>query len=449
LSTFALQVFGCQMNVYDADRLRTALVDRGLSEADPDSADLVLFVTCSIRAKAEQKVASELGRLAIRHARTGRPWVGVAGCMAQRLGASLAERFANVRIVAGPRSLGLLPEAAEGVLRDGRRRLLLDADPRALEDLEELPRERLHRHKAYLTIAHGCDRFCSYCIVPYVRGRFRSRPEEEILAEAETLVAEGARELTLLGQNVDAWGGDLPQGRRFADLLDRVSRIPGLVRLRFTTSHPADFDARIVAVMADRPNVCPAVNLPVQSGSDRVLAEMRRGYTLADYEERVARIRSLGEVGLTTDLIVGFPGETEEDFRASAALLERIRFDAVHTASFSPREGTAAARRDDFVPDPVKAARLNEINALQLEIAREINRALHGRTYPVLVDGPAPRGGGWSARTPQDKVVILPDVPGDGLRPGSLLTVRIVGSDAWSLRGEPLSPDPGAPAAGG
>jgi tRNA-2-methylthio-N6-dimethylallyladenosine synthase len=256
---------------------------------------------------------------------------------------------------------------------------------------------------------------------------------EEILREAHVLVGSGAVELTLLGQNVDAWGTDL--GLSFADLLDTVSRLPGLLRLRFTTSHPADFDRRIVEVMAERSVVCPAVNLPVQSGSDRVLAEMRRGYGREEYREKIRWIRELGSVGLTTDLIVGFPGETEEDFRDSLDLLEQIRFDGVHSAAFSPREGTAAARRTDFLPDPVKARRLNRVNDLQKEIAGEINRGLIGRTFPVLLDGPAPRGGLWTGRTPQDKVVLLPEAPG---MEGRVMDVRIADADAWSLRGEPV-----------
>ena len=438
-NTFSIQVYGCQMNVYDGDRLRSVMTNSGWDETDdPESADFVIFVTCSIRDKAEQKVASELGRFRASWEKDRRPRVALLGCMAQRTGESFAKKFPWIRVVAGPRHLGAVPNAIMASLSDDNVRMHLDEDPNALDDLACAPTQRNNPHKAYVTIAHGCDQFCSYCIVPYVRGRFGSRAPEEILAEIETLVQSGVREVTLLGQNVNTYGKDFNGergGYRFARLLGDVASLAGIERLRFITSHPIDFTDDILETMTEHRNICPGINLPVQSGNDKVLGEMNRKYTRAQYLETVCRIReALPELGLTTDLIVGFPGETEEEFEDSLSLLESVRFDLVHTAAYSPREGTPAAARSDQVPGRERARRLVAVNEIQANISREINESLVGGTVEIIPDEPAPKGKGLlQGRTRTDKVVLVAATPD---RIGKMCRARITGSSPWCLDGE-------------
>lgn len=339
---FHMKVYGCQMNVYDSDRVRTALVRRGWEDTKEAEADLVVVTGCSIRGKAEQKVWSELGRYADAWSSGRRPVVALTGCIAQSLGRRALSRFPWVRLVSGPRHIGLLPDGLERVMRDGARVDLLDDDPRDFFDLDEFTARRENPWRAYVTIAHGCDNFCTYCIVPYVRGRFLSRPAEDILREVRLLVTSGVREVTLLGQNVNSYGKDFSDGTTFASLLRDVARIDGLDLVRFVTSLPQDFTEDIVEVMAGERTVCPSLNLPIQAGSDRILKLMNRKYTRAEYLEKVRMVRrALPELGLTSDLIVGFPGETEEDFEASVSALEEIRFDLVHTAAYSEHMGMA------------------------------------------------------------------------------------------------------------
>ena len=423
------------MNSYDGDRIRTSMIHMGWKEVPEENADVIILVTCSIREKAEQKVASEIGRYDLRYRKTGSPAVALVGCMAQRIGLSISKKFPCVRLVSGPRHLGLVPQGIEDSFSDGAQRFFMDDDPRALEDLEVVPTERTNPFKAYVTITYGCDRFCTYCIVPYVRGRLQSRGHAEIIKEAEALAASGVSEITLLGQNVDAYGKDKKDEYGFASLLKDVSKIEGIRRLRFATSHPKDFDEDILEVMAGTPSICRAINLPVQSGSDRILKEMNRGYTRNQYIELVKRIRSvLPDVSLTTDLIVGFPQETEEDFKDSYDLLKELRFDIIHTAAYSPREGTKAAIMEGQIDNKVKAARLNEINALQSQLARELNEEYVGRKFEILVDGPAPRGeGSLQGRTKTDKVVIIKGGPE---YMGRYIDVKIIRASHWSLEGE-------------
>lgn len=432
---FALRVFGCQMNVYDGDRLRTAMVHRGWTEVPDEAADAVLLVTCSIREKAEQKVASEIGKYDASFRKTGSPAVVLVGCMAQRIGREMAKRFKCIRLLSGPRHLGLVPQGIEDSFRDGTARFFMDDDPRELEDLTVVPTERTNPFKAYVTITYGCDRFCSYCVVPHVRGRLQSRPAGDILAEVEALAAAGVIEISLLGQNVDAFGKDKKDGYGFAGLLKDVSKIKGVERIRFYTSHPKDFDEDILAVMAETPSICRAINLPVQSGNDRILMEMNRGYTSADYSALAQKIRAkLPGVALTTDLIVGFPGETESEYRDSYDLLRDLRFDIVHTAAYSPRPGTRAATMDGQLGVRIKALRLNEINNMQSAIARELNEAYIGREVEILLDGPAPRGGGLlQGRTMTDKVVIVKAEPE---KTGKFVNVKVTGASHWSMEGE-------------
>ena len=432
-----MKVYGCQMNVYDSDKVRTALVRRGWEDSAESEADLVVVTGCSVRGKAEQKVWSELGRYADAWNRGKRPVVALTGCIAQSLGKKALSRFPWVRLVSGPRHIGLLPDGLERVMRDGSRVDLLDDNPRDFFDLDEFTARRENPWRAYVTIAHGCDNFCTYCIVPYVRGRFLSRPPEEILREVRLLAASGVREITLLGQNVNSYGKDRSDGTTFSSLLRGVARVDGIDLVRFVTSLPQDFTEDIVEVMASERAVCPSLNLPIQAGSDRILRLMNRKYTRAEYLDKVRMVRdALPELGLTSDLIVGFPGETEEDFEASVSALEAIRFDLVHTAAYSERTGTPAATMPGALPQAVRLSRLTRINAVQDAITLSINKGLVGRTYRVLADSSAPKGIGLlQGRTPTDKVLLF---PGEESLLGGFVTVRVTEAESWCLHGEIL-----------
>ena len=432
---FSMKVYGCQMNQYDADKIRTALVSRGAQEVPEDEADVIVFVGCSIRDKAEHKVWSELGRYGERWKAERRPVVAMTGCVAQNVGVDMSKRYPWIRVVSGPRHIVMVPEALESALRSEKKSFFLDDDPRELHELNYAPLERDFPWKASVMISHGCDNFCTYCIVPYVRGRFASRKPEEIVREMELLVQSGVKEISLLGQNVDTYGKDLPNCS-FADLLKLAAKIPGLERLRFMTSYPTDFTKDVVAAIAENKNICPSINLPIQAGSDRVLKAMNRRYTVEEYAEVVDCIRGgLPEVGLTSDLIVGFPGETDEDFQLSMDALRRFRFDQVHTAAYSPRKGTPAAVMEGQIPEDVKNRRLNEINDLQMEIAREINAGLVGKRYSVLVDGKALKGDYLQGRNAIDKVILF---EGDSSLIGTFVDVEVLSSDSWSLKGRIL-----------
>lgn len=411
------------------------MVRRGWKEDPEDKADVIILVTCSIREKAEQKVISEIGRYNIRYRKNGLPAVALVGCMAQRIGLQISGKFQCVRLVAGPRHLGLVPQGIEDSLSDGEQRFFMDDDPRALEDLEVVPFERTNPFKAYVTITYGCDRFCTYCIVPYVRGRLQSREQSEIIKEVRELASTGVSEITLLGQNVDAYNKDKKCEYGFAALLKDVSETEGIKRLRFATSHPKDFDEDILEVMAATPSICRAINLPFQSGSDRILKAMNRGYTRSQYTGLVKKIReALPDVSLTTDLIVGFPTETEEDFMDSYELLRELRFDLVHTAAYSPREGTKAAVMEGQIESRIKAERLNRINDMQSLLSSELNAEYVGREAEILIDGAAPRGdGALQGRTETDKVVI---VKGSPELMGKYVSVKIIRAGHWSLEGE-------------
>ncbi|MCR5346798.1 MAG: tRNA (N6-isopentenyl adenosine(37)-C2)-methylthiotransferase MiaB [Fretibacterium sp.] len=432
------------MNVYDSDRVRTALGRRGWEEVPSereDDAELIIITGCSVRAKAEQKVWSELGRYEASWKKDRLPVVALTGCVAQSLGKKALSRFPWVRLVSGPRHIGLLPDGLQRVMDVPETRLnLLDDDPRAFFDLDEVTVRRENPYRAYVTIAHGCDNFCSYCIVPYVRGRFLSRPKDDILREVRALVADGVREITLLGQNVNSYGKDFKDGTSFASLLRCVAREDGLERVRFVTSLPQDFTPDIVEVMASEPVVCPSLNLPIQAGSDRILKLMNRKYTYAEYLEKVRSVRAaLPELGLTTDLIVGFPGESEEDFQASLSALKEIRFDLVHSAAYSEREGTPAAVMPGALPQEVRLERLTRLNTLQDAVTLSINRGLVGKICAVFVDSHAPKGLAptgerlLQGRTPTDKVVIF---PADETLLGQCTHVKITAAESWCLHGE-------------
>ena len=431
--SFAMKVYGCQMNQYDADKICTALVLRGAYQVSEKEADVIIFVGCSIRDKAEHKVWSELGHYENRWRKSRRPIVAMTGCIAQNVGRDMMRRYPWVRVVSGPRHIGMVPEALDTAIMTGERVVLLDDDPRELHELAYAPLRRQFPWKASVMISHGCDNFCTYCIVPYVRGRFASRQPKDIISEVAQLVDSGVKEICLLGQNVDTYGKDL-ENYSFASLLNDVAHIDGLERLRFMTSYPTDFTKDVVETIASNSNICPSINLPIQSGSDAILKAMNRRYTLEEFAEVVDCIRSgLPEVGLTTDLIVGFPGETDEDFRMSIAALKRFKFDQVHSAAYSKRQGTPAAVMKDQIPEEIKKKRLYEVNSLQSEIAKDVNEKSVGHRYKVLVDGKALKGDLLQGRNPADKVILFKGTP-DLF--GKFVDVDVTSADSWSLKGK-------------
>ena len=439
-----IKTYGCQMNVYDSDRMTHALAAHGYSQAaTPDDADLVVLNTCHIREKAAEKVFSELGRLRRlrddRRAATGRDLVlAVAGCVAQAEGELLVERAPFVDVVVGPQAYHRLPELlARRARANGA---VVDTEFPAESKFDLLPEDRpAGGVSAFLTIQEGCDKFCTFCVVPYTRGAEQSRPVADLLREARGLVASGARELTLLGQNVNAYHGDGPDGAVWglARLLRALAEIPGLARLRYTTSHPRDMAADLIAAHRDLPQLMPFLHLPVQSGSDAVLDAMNRGYTADDFRRVVDALRAARpDLALSSDFIVGFPGESDADFAATMRLVEEIGFAQSFSFKYSARPGTPAAGLRRHVPDAVKSERLKELQDLLDAQAAAFNAACVGRTLPVLLERPGRHPGQLVGRSPYLQAV---HVTGTGLAIGDLLPGAIVERNAHSLAGTAAS----------
>ena len=439
--SYYIWTVGCQMNEADSEKLARELESRGLVPADRmEQADYVVLNTCSVRAAAEEKTYGKLGELRALKRRRPDLTIAVGGCMVGADHSELARRAPHVdeffrpvqfdrflnRVEAGATPLVLSPE-----LRPTPYTAALG------EGCVEEPREgpgslgRPNRPTRWVSVIQGCNRACTYCIVPSRRGREASRPVDELVAEVRALVDDGAREVTLLGQIVDRYGRDLPGRPDLADLFDALAAIDGLWRIRFLTSHPADMTDRIVDAVATNPKVCEHVNIPVQSGSDTMLARMKRGYRIDRYLELIDKLRArIRGVTLATDVIVGMCGESEQEFAETLDLLERVRFDVVHVAMYSPRPGTRAAEWADDVPHAVKRERLHAVEAVQERIASEINAALLGETVEVLVE--AQRKGRWEGRTRGNKLVFFDH---DESWLGRLAQVRIEKTSPWSLQG--------------
>jgi tRNA-2-methylthio-N6-dimethylallyladenosine synthase len=452
---FAIRTFGCQMNAHDSEKVANLLHHHGWRAAPrPEQADLLVVNTCSIREKAEHRLYSDLGALREWKAASPRRVLAVGGCVAQQEGDALLRRFDHLDVVFGTHNLRLVPALVDAA-REGRRAARVE-ESRSLERFD-LP----GRHpdyagetpgRAYLTVMEGCDLFCSFCIVPYTRGREISRPAASIVAEAESLAARGVREIVLLGQTVNAYGRhDLGRsGARatgtvgFGALLRRLARIPGIERIRYTSPHPIFFDDDLVAAHGEIEAVCPHVHLPLQSGSDRVLAAMRRRYDAADYRRVVARLRAARpDVALTTDLIVGFPGESDADFAATLALVREVGFVDAFSFKYSPRPGTRAAALPDAVPPDVAQARLEALQDLLRELTLAAHRCRVGTRTAVLVEGCSRRAGQVQGRDPWHRVVNV--VGAASARAGELLAVEIVEATPHSLLAEPLPPAGGRP----
>ncbi len=457
-----IKTYGCQMNVYDSDRMSDTLAPLGYVTADsPENADLVILNTCHIREKASEKVYSELGRLRVLKAERaveGRETlVAVAGCVAQAEGEEIIARAPVVDMVFGPQTYHRLPELIERV-RAGERPAATEgkapARPKVVET--EFPSEDKFDHlaapseaavrsrgvTAFLTVQEGCDKFCTFCVVPYTRGSEASRPVERIVEEAKTLVAAGVREITLLGQNVNAYHGIDDEGRTvgLAGLLARLSELPRLARIRYTTSHPRDLDDELIAAHGGNSKLMPYLHLPVQSGSDRILAAMNRRHTAAEYVALIERIRSARpDMAISGDFIVGFPGETEEDFAATMEIVRTIDYAACFSFKYSPRPGTPAAGLADQVPEAVKSERLHRLQALLEEQQKAFAERLVGRTLPVLFEKTGRLPGQIVGRSPYLQPVAV-------MAPSSLIgeiadvTIEATGGHSLigRLEGEPV-----------
>ena len=438
LDTLYIRTYGCQMNEYDSSRMADLMHEAyGLRlVADPEDADVILMNTCSVREKAEEKVYSELGRY--RKIKDRRPdlIIGVGGCVAQQEGERIQRRAPYVDMVFGPQTYHRLPEMLKHIRRD-RARLAVTEMPE-IEKFDHLPRPTAGGVSAFVTIMEGCDKFCTFCVVPYTRGPELSRPVDDILAECRGLLDAGRLELTLLGQNVNGYRGEGPDGEEwdFTMLLYAVARLPGLARLRFTTSHPIEMNEGLAEAFAEIPQLMPYLHLPVQSGSDRMLKAMHRGHTRAQYLDTIAQVRRYRpDIALSSDFIVGFPGETDEDFAQTLDLVRQVRFDSAFCFKYSPRPGTPAAKAEDSVPEAVKDARLQQLLALMREQARDAHAARVGKTLAVLVDKPGRNDGDLEGRTPDFKIVHFAGRP---RQIGSVVPVRITAAYGQSLRGEPL-----------
>ncbi len=441
--TVHIKTFGCQMNEHDSQRMLDLLADLGYRAVPtPEEASLVVVNTCSVRHNPENKVYSFLGTLRGHKRAHPDTIIAVAGCVAQQEGERILAREKAVDLVFGPDNLFRLPEMLADVAAGGR---VCDTRwmPREGRIQNFIPEEWVDRGhvegiKAYIAVTKGCNNLCSFCIVPATRGREVSREAENILREARGMVARGAREIWLLGQNVNSYRAS--KDYRFYELLDDLSKIEGLARLRFTSPHPKDWNNALSDLMAARPVICRQLHLPFQAGSDRILREMRRNHTLEEYLDKVRYLkRVLPEVEISTDLIVGFPGETDEDFERTLDCLREVRFSQVFPFKYSPRPGTAAAERPDDVPRGEKEARLARVIALQEEINAEQQEALVGTVQTVLVDAAHPRRAGWvNGRTDGYRALTL---PGASLGIGDLVRVRVTGHQGHWLLGE-LEPAP-------
>ena len=431
---YFIEVWGCQMNEHDAETLGGILEAKGYEKAGcAEEADVVLLHTCCIRAKAEDKVLGRIGVLARQKKEKPGMILGVGGCMTQQedVAKSIERRFKEVDILYGTHNLNAVEDLLTEVL-ESRIRIRSISDREEMEIRESVPIKRNDKHKAYVNIIYGCNNFCSYCIVPYVRGRERSRELPYIVEEVKGLLERGYQDITLLGQNVNSYGKDLGDGTDFGTLLQELDKL-GSYRLRFMSSHPRDFSVELLDRIRSTKNVCHQFHLPLQSGSSRIIREMNRGYTKEHYLELCSHIyETFPEAVLSTDIIVGFPGETEEDFQDTLEVVEQVGYDLAFMFLYSVREGTRAASMPGQVPEAVKKERFQRLQELQNAKSLERNRAMVGKTYEILVEE-SQADGRLCGRTRGGKMVSF---PGEPALEGSLIRVKITGGSTWSLTGE-------------
>lgn len=431
-----LLVYGCQMNQSDAERMMGQLRTIGYEKTESmEDADLILINTCCVRETAEDRVYGKIGE--IKHLKRQNPDLifGITGCMAQKEGDALIKRAPHIDFVLGTNKVHELTHIVQEIQQEHGH--LVDVQLGETELPDDVPVARAGKLSAWVPIMYGCNNFCTYCIVPYVRGRERSRLPEDVVKEVEEAVAAGYEEVTLLGQNVNSYGKDHKKAD-FADLLQMVDKVPGIRRVRFMTSHPKDLSDKVIAAIRDGEHLCEHIHLPVQYGSNHILKKMNRVYTVESYRALVSRIRKeIPNVSLTTDLIVGFPGETDEDFREMLDFLREIRYDSAYTFIYSKRSGTPAATMEDQVEESVKKERLNKLMAVQNEISLEINEKLLGRTMEIMVEGPSKNDASvWMGRTRTNKIVLFPH---DGEQAGDFIDVKITHPQTWVLKGEKVN----------
>src|SRR5438067_941602 len=423
--TFRIKNFGCQMNVYDGERMAELLDQQGMSAAaEGEDADLVVLNTCHIREKAAEKAYSDVGRL--KREDGSKPLIALAGCVAQAEGAEAQRRSSLVDIVVGPQAYHRLPEMVREASRGGRP---VDTDMPAISKFDALPARRRASPSAFLTVQEGCDKFCTYCVVPYTRGAEISRPWDDIVEEAQALVDAGAREIVLLGQNVNAWAHE---GRGLADLIRALAEIDGLARIRYTTSHPADMTDELIAAHGEVEKLMPYLHLPVQSGSNRILKAMNRSHTAESYLRTLEKMRAVRpDIALSGDFIVGFPGETEEDFEATLQIVDEVRYASAYSFKYSARPGTPAAVMEDQIPRDVLDERLyrlqERINAHQLAF----NRSKVGCDTQILIERNGKHAGQMVGRSPWLQSVYVDT----SARPGDILDVTLVAAGPNSMTG--------------
>ncbi|GAA3983041.1 tRNA (N6-isopentenyl adenosine(37)-C2)-methylthiotransferase MiaB [Comamonas faecalis] len=435
-----IKTFGCQMNEYDSQKMADVLhMAEGYEPTDdPEAADLVLFNTCSVREKAQEKVFSDLGR--VKHLKERGVMIGVGGCVASQEGEEIIKRAPFVDVVFGPQTLHRLPDLLKK--RTINHRPQVDISFPEIEKFDHLPPARVEGATAFVSIMEGCSKYCSYCVVPYTRGEEVSRPFEDVLTEVAGLADQGVKEVTLLGQNVNAYRGPMGGTSEIADfalLLEYVAEIPGIERLRYTTSHPNEFTQRLIEAYARIPKLANHLHLPVQHGSDRILSLMKRGYTTLQYKSTIRQLRAIRpDLAMSSDFIVGFPSETDEDFAKLMRLIEDVRFDNSFSFIFSPRPGTPAANLSDKTPQEVKLRRLQEVQAVINRNILEISQERVGTVQRILVEGHSKRDAGeLMGRTECNRVV---NFPGDAALIGQMTDVRITEARTYTLRGELLAP---------
>jgi tRNA-2-methylthio-N6-dimethylallyladenosine synthase len=434
-----IRSFGCQMNEYDSDKMSDVMAAaEGYTPTDnPEEADLILFNTCSVREKAQEKVFSDLGR--VKHLKKKGVLIGVGGCVASQEGAAIIERAPYVDVVFGPQTLHRLPQLLERRKALGRPQV--DISFPEIEKFDHLPPARVEGASAFVSIMEGCSKYCSYCVVPYTRGEEFSRPFEEVLTEVAGLADQGVKEITLLGQNVNAYRGAMGESGEIADfatLLDYVAEMPGVERIRYTTSHPNEFTPALIEAYARIPKLVNHLHLPVQHGSDRILMAMKRGYTALEYKSTLRKLRAVRpDISLSSDFIVGFPGETEEDHAKTLRLIEDVGFDASFSFVFSPRPGTPAANLADDTPQEVKLARLQQLQALLETNVQRIGASRVGTLQRILVEGPSRKDPNeLMGRTECNRIVNFPGGPNAGRLVGQMIDVAITAALPHSLRGE-------------
>ena len=433
MNYYYIETFGCQMNVHESEKLAGILENRGLSAVSEASrADVIVFNTCCIRDTAEKKIEGNIGELkALKRSRPDLIIV-ISGCMTQQKGRAeaLKKRFPFIDIILGTNNQYLLGEKIDEVLAKKKKLIAVDPAEKPAID-EDVPVYRTSYPNAWINIMYGCNNFCTYCIVPYVRGRERSRDPEHILTEIRRAVADGYKEITLLGQNVDSYGSDMDSGMNFYQLLQKIAEIDGKFRIRFMTSHPKDLSEEVIKLISEHQNFCNNIHLPVQSGSDAVLKRMNRKYTRGRYLDLIDTIRKyMPDAGITTDIMVGFPGETEQDFKDTIDLVKRVRFQNAFTFVYSPRNGTPAAAMEQ-IPADIKKARITELVALQNAISDEISLEYLNKTYEVLVEDE--ENGVCAGRTDSGRLVRF---PGERSYIGKFIDVTVTKSKASSLYGE-------------